>query len=86
MNTTKSIIRIAVLFTLCALGLFLIFNIGDPNEPIIIFCLRSSLEVAIGIICFIITGHLYFRWSKTDKWLMKYEGWIKEAEEAHLKN
>lgn len=84
MNTTKSIIRIAVLFALCALGLFLIFNIGDPNEPVTLFCLKTSLEVALGIICFIITGMLYIKWSKTDKWLMKYEGWIKEAEEAQL--
>lgn len=84
MNTTKSIIRIAVLFALCALGLFLIFDIEDPKGPLTLFCLKYAFDVAIGIICFIITGLLYIKWSKTDKWLMKYEGWIKEAEEAQL--
>lgn len=84
MNTVKSIIRIAVLFVLCALGLDLIFDIEDPNEPLTLFCLKTAFEVAIGIICFIIMGFLYIRWCKTDKWLKKYEEWIKEAEEARL--
>ena len=84
MKTAKSIIRIAVLFALCALGLFLILNVGDPSEPLTLFCLKTSIEIALGILCFFILGFLYFKWCKTDKWLMKYEQWMKEAEEAQL--
>ncbi|MDE5871181.1 MAG: hypothetical protein K2H22_04440 [Muribaculaceae bacterium] len=83
MNTTKSILRLAVLFGLCALGLCLLFHKECFND-LTIFCLKVFFDKALGILCFFLLGFLYFKWCKTDKWLMKYEEWIKEAEQTRL--
>lgn len=83
MNIAKSIMRLAILVALCALGLFLIFH-QEAFDDITIFCLRVFIDKALGILCFFLLGCLYLKWCKTDKWLKKYEEWIKEAEEARL--
>ncbi len=84
MNTIKSIIRLAVLFALCALGIALIFDPCSLDDPLEVFCIKTIVEEALGIGCIVGTGLLYVRWSKTDRWLSKYEEWMKEAEEAEL--
>ena len=83
MNTVKSIIRLSVLLGLCALGLCLIFH-KESFTDITLFCLKVFFDKTLGILCFFLLGFLYFKWCKTDRWLMKYEKWIKEAEEAKL--
>lgn len=84
MNTAKSIIRLAVLVALCALGLFLIFDPEKSDLPMLAYCVKVFFDKAIGILCFIAAGLLYNKWCATDRWLKKYESWIKEAEEAQL--
>lgn len=83
MNTIKSIIRLAILFGLCALGLCLIFHQETYND-IIFFCLKIFFNKAMGIACLFAVGLLYCRWSKTDRLLIKYEKWFKEAEQTRL--
>ena len=83
MNTAKSIIRLAVLLALCALGLGLIFH-SEKFCDITRFCIKVFIDKTLGILCFFLLGFLYMKWCKTDKWLKQYEKWIKEAEEARL--
>lgn len=81
MNTTFSLIRIAILVTLGLLAFLLIFG-EEQDETTLAFCLHVLFDKAIGILCILAFGQLYKHWSKTDKLISRYEAWnAKGAEE-----
>lgn len=81
MNKTESLIRIAILITLAIVGFGLVFC-EEHDEDLWVFTLRVIFDKAFGVGCIYLMAKLYSRWSKTDKWLKKYEEWnAKELEE-----
>ncbi len=83
MNKTKSIIRIAILFALLALGLALIFNI-ERDEDITVLCIHVILDKAFGIGFVIASGLLYNKWSVSDAWISRYDEWNSKESEHEI--
>lgn len=74
MNTTASLIRIFILFSLGLIAFLLIFE-EEQDETTLAFCLHVLFDKSIGVLCVLTFDRLYKRWSLTDKWIAKYEAW-----------
>lgn len=78
MNKIKSLIRIAVLFTLGIVAIALLFGeeqTTDNANWFIHFVFDKSLSFGLIYCCV----RLYKRWSKVDPWLMAYDEMCDEA-------
>lgn len=80
MNKTISIIRIAILFSLCMVAFFLILG-EEQDANLLHWILRFIADKAIGIGSIFLIARLYTRWSKVDPWLMAYEKMCNEVME-----
>lgn len=74
MNNTESIIRIAILITLGVVGFALLLG-EEMDENLYDFAIHMILDKAAGFSCICIMAKLYSRWSKTDKWIARFEEW-----------
>ena len=74
MNKTESLIRIAILLTLAIVGFGLVFG-EEQDESLWDFTLHVIFDKAFGVGCLYLMGKLYSRWSKTDKWIARFEAW-----------
>lgn len=74
MNKTESLIRIAILLTLACVGLLLVLG-EEQDEDTWSFFLHVLFDKSFGVCCLYIMGKLYDRWSKTDKWIARFEAW-----------
>ena len=74
MNTTESLIRIAILLTLASIGLLFVMG-EEHDENWRAFFFRFVFDKAFGVGCIYVMARLYNRWSKTDKWIASFEAW-----------
>ncbi len=74
MKIAESLIRIALLLILSSVGVLLIFC-EERDENIWSFVLHVIMDKAIGVGCIYSMIKLYDRWSKTDRWIARFEAW-----------
>ena len=74
MKTTESLIRIAILITLTSAAFLLILG-EEQHENIPAFFFHVIHDKAFGIGCIYTMSRLYKRWSKTDKWIARFDAW-----------
>ena len=74
MNTTISLIRIAILVTLSLVAFLLIFG-EEQDTTTLAFGLHVLFDKTIGVLCILGFAHLYQNWCKHDKWIARFDAW-----------
>ena len=70
----KTILRIAILQLLSALGLILFF--GEEQETGLAFLLYVLIDKIIGLAALVAFGLLYSRWSSIDPLIERFDKWV----------
>lgn len=78
---TKSIIRIAILFSLLMAAV--VCMLSEPTGESRWF-FDFFVSKGLGVICFWALAKLYPRWSRDDKWVAKYHKWCMKGVEYDI--
>lgn len=78
MNKTISIIRIAILATVCCLAILFLFG-EEQDENVLAFFFHAIVDKAIAFALFFWFARLYKRWSKVDPWIEAYDKMVEEV-------
>lgn len=81
MNKTISIIRIAIISVLFALGMIFLFG-EEQNENLFAFLFHVVVDKALAFVIFFYIGRLYKRWCKIDPWFKAYDKMCDEVMDA----
>lgn len=78
----KSIIHIAILISLFCTAMICIFS--EPAENSTRWFFEFFVSKGFGAACIWSLTKLYPRWSKTDKWIARYEAWCMKGIEDDI--
>lgn len=78
MNTTPSILRIALLLGLCAIAMWLILG-TETQASTAAWTLHFIIDKTIGLGTCILISRLYRHWAATDPWLRAYHKMCRRA-------
>lgn len=74
MKKTESVIRIAILIALAAVGTSLVFC-EEQDENLCNLLIHVILDKALGAGCIYTMVRLYSRWRRNDRWIARYDAW-----------